>query len=463
MSTQSFRRRTLRLCAATTTLLVVALLGATASFAATAPLHGLQLHSLWGQTTPATTERELDMSRDLGANVVRLDVGWSSLETNGKGQMSGWYVRALDHFMDEADARGIKVIVMLWSTPCWASTAPDAVKQSCSGSWWERGVERYPPSNYGDYADISRWVTARYGAKLAALEVWNEPNPSQDFWKTPNPAADYVRLIKAAYPAAKSGDANVPVLAGSLSNADVPFLKELYANGMKGSYDGLAVHPYNEWRDPSDMWQAKFRMYTFLPGMRWVHETQVANGDSTPLWLTEFGWSSCTGGRPCVSRDQQASYTAKSTAIAAAEPYVRAYTLYALRDEGVSAARRNDNYGIVDRGYNKKPVYDALKAAWAGHPVAAPSVRLKVVRRERFYYVRGRAPRGTRVELTVVRCARRCRSVRAASRGRLRLVVTAGRSGRFARRLGRVSRMRHARVTARVLGHHRVRAAARLG
>ncbi len=148
--------------------------------AAAPAFRGVQLHALWGSTSNAEMDRELDLSRDAGSTTVRVDVGWSSLETGGKGKYSQWYVDKLDRFMNGAHACGMKVIATLWSTPCWASTAPATKKLGCEGAWWERGVTMYPPADNEDFADISAWITARYGAKMAALEVWNEPNLPDD-------------------------------------------------------------------------------------------------------------------------------------------------------------------------------------------------------------------------------------------------------------------------------------------
>ena len=58
-------------------------------------------------------DRELDMAQRAGANVVRVDVSWSSLESGGKGQHSPWYVSKLDRFVREAHDRGMKVLTTL--------------------------------------------------------------------------------------------------------------------------------------------------------------------------------------------------------------------------------------------------------------------------------------------------------------------------------------------------------------
>ncbi len=69
----------------------------------------------------------------------------------------------------------------------------------------------------------------------------------------------------------------MPVIAGSLVGYNGVFLRALYAAGIKGYYDGLAVHFYT----------------LTLASLRQFREVQLANGDTKPLWLNEFGWSSC--------------------------------------------------------------------------------------------------------------------------------------------------------------------------
>src|SRR5205814_7992043 len=109
-------------------------------------------------------------------------------------------------------------------------------------------------------------------------EVWNEPDQgNQLYFAGPNKAKRYAALLKAAYTAIKQANPTVTVLGGSLVGSNGLFLRALYAAGIKGYYDGLAVHYYS----------------LFLASLRAIHETQLANGHSRPLWLDEFGWSRC--------------------------------------------------------------------------------------------------------------------------------------------------------------------------
>lgn len=346
--------------------------GAAASPAAAAPpaasaagteFRGVQLHSLW-DSSDADMDRELDMALDLGANVVRTGVGWGSLETGGKGQYSQWYLDKLDRFVNGASARGMQVIATLFDTPCWASSAPESLKQGCAGEWWNRNVQMYPPTHAGDYGDIARFVTSRYGTALAALEVWNEPNLDVDrFFIAPDEPAAYAAILKAAYPAAKEGNPDVEVLAGALAYMNGEFLERLYELGIQGYYDGLAVHPYNEGAPTAGNWS----------GVEWARELQRAAGDTTPLWLTEFGWSTCVVGSGwCTSEQEQASNTVASFAAVAGDSSVKAAIVYNLRDTGTQADDFESNFGLVRRDFSLKPAYTALRDTLAPDAPDAP-------------------------------------------------------------------------------------------
>ncbi len=427
---------------------------------------GVQLHSLWESGSGSDMGRELDLASGAGANVVRVDVGWSSLETGGKGEVSRWYIEKLDRFVNGAHARGMKVIATLWSTPCWASTAPRERKQGCDGAWWHRGVTMYPPERPSDYADMARFVTKRYGTKLAALEVWNEPNLDEDrFWIATDEPREYTALLKAAYPAAKAGNPDVPVLAGALAYTNPAFLTGMYRAGAIGSYDGLSVHPYQGSQSLARGWS----------GMRWIRRIKDAAGDRTPIWVTEFGWSTCNSGHgACVSESQQGDYTASGFAVLEGMPDVEAAVAYNLRAKGSDAGSFEDNFGLVRRDYAPKPGYDALRRALggrgrrkSGRDLRRRSSRRDLRRRSsrrdssrrrfklrlgshgRYVVVYVRGPRRTRVVLRLSSCqlARpRSFSLRTNHRGRAR------------RRLGSASRLSGCHVRATAAGGH-VRAA----
>ena len=370
-------------------LAVAALIAAAVSPMAMAPAasarpqhRGVTVHPLWVDGEE-DIDRELDEAQRLKANVVRADVAWSVLEVS-KGVYADWALSRLDRFMSGAERRGLDVIAVVVSTPCWASSAPADVKQDCSSGWAERGVASYPPHDTADYADVISYLVARYATSMTALEVWNEPNhPS--FLTAADPPAEYTKLLRAAYGAAKAANPAVTVIAGALASNDRSFLESLYADGVKGFYDGISVHPYTA-GSPATILDPVFTQWSFAQGLRWIRAAQATAGDSKPIWATELGWNTSTvrGGQPWengVDPPTQARYLEQAFAILD-DPkqglgFVTGALAYNLRDTGADPAAPQQNFGLIEHDYTRKPAFAALQASFSGAPatvVAPPPV-----------------------------------------------------------------------------------------
>jgi polysaccharide biosynthesis protein PslG len=285
--------------------------------------------------------RELNALQHAGANVLRVDVGWASLET-AKRRYDAGYLTKLDALVRGAKARRIKVIATLWWTPRWASAG---------GAWNDA------PSNPADYGDFARFITARYGGALAAVEAWNEPEIDNNLVAPDVPLA-YAQMLKALYTGAKQGNPGVAVLAGSLSYADLSFLQALYDDGIKGYYDGISMHPYADGAAPENTKVA----HSLLGGIEELHLFQLANGDGTPEWVTEFGWP--VGTSPGANTEaQQAEYIKKAFRLMDGLSYVAGATVYQLRDMAVDPANPEDNFGLLHANLTPRPAYTAFNTA----------------------------------------------------------------------------------------------------
>ena len=332
---------------AATSLLCAAL----ASPAFAAQRAGVQAHLLWSNVDQAELTRQLDLATAAGARVVRVDVGWSTLEPDRKGGYAAWYLAKMDTAVAEAEKRGLELLFTFWTTPCWASSAPAELKQDCAGAWWERGVERYAPTNASDYADALAFVVRRYGDRVPNWEIWNEPN-LQEFLTSSSPAADYARIAKAGYPAAKAAGART-VVAGALADADFEFTESLYRDhGLKGAFDAYSIHPYSGDRSPLDPNEDQYMRHSFVRGVPAVREVMLRYGDPKPLWLTEFGWSTCDrrdgpSWDRCVDQQTQATYLAQAYNQMRAWSYVSVGIWYGLKDTSSDSSSRVGNYGLV--------------------------------------------------------------------------------------------------------------------
>ncbi|TMK24075.1 MAG: hypothetical protein E6G62_09325, partial [Actinobacteria bacterium] len=266
----------------------------------------------------------------LHAKLVRVEVAWSTFEPSD-ARVDPAALAGLDRLLGVASAAGIRVIAIVDSSPCWASSAPASLLHRCNPHR-AGAANAWPPRQPADYGSFVALLAQRYGTRLAAIEVWNEPDQINElYFAGPHKAVRYAAVLKAAYTAIKHANPQVTVLGGSLVGSNGIFLRALYAAGIKGYYDGLAVHYYT----------------LVLTAVRAIHEAQVQNGDTAPLWLDEFGWSSCYPRRrveqeqACVTPAIQALNLTNVLRSLARAPYVAAEVVYDLQDN------RAEQFGML--------------------------------------------------------------------------------------------------------------------
>jgi polysaccharide biosynthesis protein PslG len=345
-------------------------------------LGGVSIGTVATNSVAGEADRAIAVAAQLHAKIIRLEVPWSLLEPLGPGQIEARALAYTDRVVADAAAAGIGVDMLVQGTPCWASSAPANLLAKCvpgrSGS-----AGAWPPTRPSDFAAFVAFLAGRYGARLTAIEIWNEPDQvNEAYLAGPDKAQRYAELLRAAYPAIKQVNPSVAVLAGALVGSNGAFLRAMYAAGVKGYYDGLAVHYYN----------------LTIASLRSIHEVQLANGDSTPLWLDEFGWSSCWPRRieqeqGCVTARVQAQNIANTFRALWRTPYVAAAILYKLRDTP------GEEFGVLSSSDRRKPSFGALAAALAAPTGAVSRATIALRRHGRHVLASGSGPVGDFMEL----------------------------------------------------------------
>jgi hypothetical protein len=303
--------------------------------------HDLQTWSV----SDAQMVQELNALQATGANVIRVDLTWSALEPVAEGQYSSSYLARMDEFVADCQTRGLKIIMTIAATPSWAS----------AGKAWNDA-----PTDPSTFGQVAQFVTSRYGSALAAVEAWNEPNWSNNLIAANGSTvpATYAAMLKAFYTGAKQGNPNVPVLAGATAYTDTTFLNALYANGIKGYFDGISVHPYADGADPA----STTVYHSFVGQIQTLHAAQVAAGDNTPIWITEFGWPVGTFSG-ANTLQQQATYTNEAYSLINSYPYVEGATVYQLRDAASDPTNAQDGFGLLQSDFTPRPSYASFQAA----------------------------------------------------------------------------------------------------
>lgn len=349
----------------------------------TVPLGGMNLGGIYSGMSLSGIDSEIALAHKLHAKLVRVEMPWSQFEPLGRGHIDPGSMAAADRLVKDAAAAHIRVIALVDNTPCWASSAPSALIRTCVPDQHSK-AKAYPPRKASDYGAFVGWLAKRYGKQLAAIEVWNEPDQiNQEYLRGNNKPGEYAKLLRAAYPAIKRANRHVKVLAGSLVGSNGAFMKALYRAGIKGYYDGVAVH-----------------FYTLVLGsVRAFHEVQLEHHDHKPLWLDEFGWSSCwpqhkiQEEQGCVTQRTQAQNITNAFHELARAKYVAAQLTYGLRDIPT------EEFGVLTTSGKRKPSFRAL-AGVLRNPFGKPSpIRLKLRRKHGYVVASGSGPVGDYMRL----------------------------------------------------------------
>jgi polysaccharide biosynthesis protein PslG len=331
-------------------------------------INGVNWHAAWAfQRDAAVRKGILDDMAGAGLTSVRLDFAWNALEGT-KGQYT-W--GSMDTFVNEAAAHNMTVLVMLYWPPAWASSTGSAAKNA-------------PPKNGADFGNICGQVGKRYGSKLAGVEMWNEPDITT-FWS--GSRQQFFQMIHDAYPVAKNLSPSTTYVAGAPTYIGLAsnWFKDAYASGIyKGYYDAQGIHPY---MSPSDLPPDAPKSNWSVKGIADLQALRSSNGDTSPLWATEWGWSTHT--QPAdtpnywrgVSEALQADYTVAQMKMLPGFGVTHSY-LYTECDMSQTAATAGPgiherNFGIQRIDYTDKPAVGAIKAYLK--PVVPPVTEPPVV------------------------------------------------------------------------------------
>ena len=324
------------------------------------PVTGVQFHGMWSDYTWEQRIEVLDKMAAAGMKWVRVDMGWGSFQENGPDSYSQWYIDRADRVVNEARARGLNVLATIWWTPGWANG--------------NAGRET-PPTDPQAYGRFAGWAADHFKGRVAAWEIWNEPNDG--FFK--GTAADYAKLLKAAYPAIKAADPASKVVFGGPTHNDAAWIEKVYEAGGAGNFDVMATHPYTgpsdlapEAPDDGNKWRIAHVAVVYDLMKKW------GDGDKK-IWFTEFGWSShpTQPGAPNwmngVTLEQQADYMVRALRyIGSNFPYVTNVFWYNERNTDTGNIH-TDNFGLLYRDLTPKPAYLAIKAFLVGNGTQAPT------------------------------------------------------------------------------------------
>src|SRR5690606_29375091 len=197
------------------------------------PEYGVQAFLWW---RPDIAARDLELIDGLGFGWVKQTFAWRDIETNEKGQYDWWKPDKVVQQVEDAD---LKLLVRLDRQPFWSQEEPYPP------------LENAPPADLQDFADFCGDVASRYQGRIAAYQVWNEPNLTREWgMEAPDPGA-YTELLKVCNEAVNAADPEAVVNAAGLSPTgvgppeaidDTTYLQGMYDAGAAEYFDVLGVN-----------------------------------------------------------------------------------------------------------------------------------------------------------------------------------------------------------------------------
>lgn len=277
--------------------------------------------------------------REAGMRWLREPLAWALVEP--EPGVYDWSRFELG--FDVATALGFEVMVTVGTTPDWAASAPGRTMPRLDA--WEA---------------FCRTAVERYGDRVAAWEIGNEPN-FPTFWLPEPDAAEYAAYLVAAHRGVKSADPDALTVAMSTSGADVPFIEAVFEAGGAAATEAIAVHPYTAAIGPEAGGQSE-KLEALADLMRrW--------GLPPRIWLTELGWGTHpTDRKNAVSPEAQADYLVRGYTLARAVEGVERCFWFCARDfvqpnpeDWPPEWEYTRYYGLLDRDLGPKPALEACR------------------------------------------------------------------------------------------------------
>jgi hypothetical protein len=319
-----------------------------------------------------TADTSLTAMQALGVNLLRDVVGWNALAGTSPGTPvtaemrtpvgslpAGSSVARWDQEYIDLTSRGITPIFILQNVPTWASTLHRCLDGyyafwhsiQCPSGW--HAEVQYPDPQF--YWQWREWVTAvahRY--PKAVIEGPNEPDYASDNYR-PGAVGPWTagEIQCQLFEAVRSVDHRTVL---SMAQSDVNY-ERTFIGRAKGCYDAFSWHLY-----PRDF---SFGTGTGVAAeFAKVRGVRSAAGDTTPIWVTETGYSFAPGGGAAYDALATKIYTDSSRRLynrLMTMSDVAAVMFHTLRDRPIG---NTDAFGFFD-------------AAWAPKAVACQFLKMR--------------------------------------------------------------------------------------
>jgi len=328
--------------------------------------YGIQAFAWWDH---GFAGRDLDWVQRMVFSHVKQTFAWEDIQPTPGGEFltgRGYEV------LNELERRNLKTIVRLTDAPPWSHPSIGGTK---GGDYVDA-----PPDDLAHYGAYCGVIASSFVGRVAAYQVWNEPNLSREWGGRPPDPAGYVGLLKVCSEAIRAADPEAIIISAGLAPTgthdasampDDLYLQGMYDAGFARYVDAVGVHApgYGEpERDPADA-PGGNRFFSFrrVEDMRRI---MVVNGDAgRQMALLELGWTTDPNDPAyawfAVDEATQADYLVRAYEYAASHwaPWVGLMSMIYIADPDWTEANEQYWWAITTPGGYTRPAYIALANA----------------------------------------------------------------------------------------------------
>lgn len=244
--------------------------------------------------TPLTPEDARYMKAG-GIESVRWPLVWAIIQPAADAPYNWSY---MDEVVAVAAQAGLRVLPSVGSTPSWLAHKETTIpvnngrQRAAWAAFLRAAVKRYGPG--GEFwrehgpGGSNQVPLVRRPMPIREWQIWNEPNFF--YFAYPVSPPKYAKLVKLSSRTIKgtkrsakvilAGLFGKPTAKGKRGMPAATFLTRLYRAGVKGKFDGIALHPYAV--DAAELKRL----------VEGLHDVTVKYRDRVGLYVTEMGWGS---------------------------------------------------------------------------------------------------------------------------------------------------------------------------
>ncbi len=275
-------------------------------------------------------ENELNMIKDAGFGMIRMDFVWSRVEKK-KGEYDFGGYQRLTKALHERDITPLYIL-------------------DYSHSLYEKNRSVVTEEGRKAFARFAAEAVKAISSDNVIWEIWNEPNLDH-FWEDQPSVDDYTKLVEASAKAMREVDEDCTIVAPATSRIPMDFLEACFKKGMLKWIDAVSVHPYRE-KPPETVLEE----YTALKQLIYKY----SDGKFHPILSGEWGYSIHPYRGLKVDEHMQAQFIVRQflTNFLAG---VRVSIWYDWHDDGPDPKEREHNFGTVFHDFEPKETYKAAK------------------------------------------------------------------------------------------------------